>query len=597
MHDRIEIRMFGRLFVRRADGTVVDADDWSTGKTADLLRLLALSSNRIVSVPSIVEKLWPDVSEDKARASLRTAVSRVRHVLDEPCIERHLGGLVLRNAWSDVTAFQSVVHDVHAALHLGDHARVVAATREAEALYVADFRAYDDKSLWATQTRDSLALSRLSVLADAGESALRLRWLRDAIDFSLLAIAEDPCSERPHRTLMQAHAALGETELAFRAFEHLRACLSQELGADPSPQTRALHLQLLSAEAPPEASEPPFVGRDDDAIALAADVRDSIAGHGCDVVCLTGPAGSGREALLGAAAAQVDGAHVRYLIDGIGRSSAAERLVDLGSDRRTDVMVWGPADGDPHREVALLHAFVAGLDPTVPRVIAVITSEEAGDLLAGALDGGPVTVRRRAVGPLGRDDLQELATALLSTAPTRQLIDELVELSRGLPGRAVAIVREWIASGWILWTMSGMDLFHDTPAYTSAFPVSDYFRTVLEQLSVGETELCHLLAVLDRPVSVQALRSTFDTEVDLHHDVETVEAELDELADLGVVLVSPEGYELRNRALRDAFEHRLRPAVRARLLRQAGRATQPEPAPERQATLVGSGASSSLTHA
>ena len=126
MHDRIEIRMFGRLFVRRADGTVVDADDWSTGKTADLLRLLALSSNRIVSVPSIVEKLWPDVSEDKARASLRTAVSRVRHVLDEPCIERHLGGLVLRNAWSDVTAFQSVVHDVHAALHLGDHARVVA---------------------------------------------------------------------------------------------------------------------------------------------------------------------------------------------------------------------------------------------------------------------------------------------------------------------------------------------------------------------------------------------------------------------------------------------------------------------------------------
>src|SRR4051794_36296516 len=98
--DRIEVRMFGRLFVRRSNGEVVHPDEWSTGKTADLLRLLALNGNRPVSVQSLINNLWPDVEEDKAKASLRTAASRVRQVLGEPCIERRLGGLILRNSWS-----------------------------------------------------------------------------------------------------------------------------------------------------------------------------------------------------------------------------------------------------------------------------------------------------------------------------------------------------------------------------------------------------------------------------------------------------------------------------------------------------------------
>lgn len=75
-NDRIEIRMFGRLFVRRSNGDVVDSDEWSTGKTADLLRLLALNGNRPVSVQSLINKLWPDVDDDKAKA----AFAPQRHV-------------------------------------------------------------------------------------------------------------------------------------------------------------------------------------------------------------------------------------------------------------------------------------------------------------------------------------------------------------------------------------------------------------------------------------------------------------------------------------------------------------------------------------
>ncbi len=567
MNDRIEIRMFGRLFVRRSSGEVVDPDEWTTGKTTDLLRLLALNANRPVSVHSIIDKLWPNVDEDKAKASLRTAASGIRHTLREACVERHLGGLVLRNTWADVMAFQTIVHDASAALHVGDHAHVVSLAKEAEALYFADFRAYDDKAFWATEARDSLKLSRQSLLADAAESAFKLMWMRDAIDFSTLAIAGDPCFERPHRTLMQAHAALGEIELALRAFEHLRVCLSQELGADPSPQTRALHIQMLSGDID-EISIRPFVGRTEAVQALTADIRAAIAGEGCDVMCLTGPVGSGRGALLQAAAARVHHSHLRHLLGDGDRSSNAQRLASVASDHRSDITVWGPCDGDPTDEVNRVLTFLAGLDPATPRVIAVVTSDDAGDLLDRSLMDSSVTLHKRSTGAMTDADLYDLAAATLSGRPTPRLLSELREQSHRLAGRAVSILREWIASGWIISTVSGLDLYHDAAAVTGVSPVGDHFRTTLEQLTLAETDFCQLLAIIDRPVSAESLRDLTAASMHGPAALDDLYAQLDELADLGVLRITAHGYEFRNRAIRDAFEHRLRPAVKARLLRQ-----------------------------
>lgn len=565
MRDRIEIRMFGRLFVRRSNGEVVGTDEWSTGKTADLLRLLALHGNRPVSVQSLTSKLWPDVDEDKARASLRTAASRVRQVLGEPCIERSLGGLVLRNSWSDVVAFQSVVHEMTAALRAGDHARVVQRAREAEALYIADFQAYDDRSSWATETRDSLRLSRQSMLADAGESALKLMWMRDAIDFSTSAITEDLCFERPHRTLMQAHTALGEVELALRAFEHCRVALSQELGADPSAQTRALHIQILSGDAE-RPTVKPFPGRADEVRALAAVLRTAIAGEGCQVVCVAGLPGSGRSALLEAATARVEHAHLRVLLDDGSQSSSAPGLAGFVSDRRSDVTEWGPCDGDPRWEVIRLLTAFAEIDTSVPRVVAVVTSPEAAELLAESLADRPISLHRVTTGPVSAADLEALATAALSGTPTPRLLHELAAQSDGLAGRAASILRDWMTAGRILSTMGGLDLYDDAPAFPE-MPVGSYFRLALEHMTRDEREFCQLLALIDRPMTAELVRRT----IDHGPDVEEIQARLDGLADLGLLRIGRQGYEFRNRAVRDAFELNLRPSVKARTVRRIGR--------------------------
>jgi DNA-binding SARP family transcriptional activator len=65
------------------------------------------------------------------------------------------------------------------------------------------------------------------------------------MDLAATAVRLDPTVEAAHRSLMRAHAELGEIGMALRAFEECRVHLAEELGTDPSPQTQELHLQIL----------------------------------------------------------------------------------------------------------------------------------------------------------------------------------------------------------------------------------------------------------------------------------------------------------------------------------------------------------------
>ena len=51
----VEIRLLGSLRVRRGDSSVVDASEWRTGKTLDLLRLLALDADDLSKVEPLSE--------------------------------------------------------------------------------------------------------------------------------------------------------------------------------------------------------------------------------------------------------------------------------------------------------------------------------------------------------------------------------------------------------------------------------------------------------------------------------------------------------------------------------------------------------------
>jgi SARP family transcriptional regulator, regulator of embCAB operon len=241
----IRISLLGGLHVLRRDGTVVSVDEWRTGKTMDLLRLLALNDGRPVRTGGLVQRLWPDVSAERGRGSLRTASSQIRHAMRTNCVLRQPEGLVLEGAWVDAVQFLNHARRVSVAARDGDHTLVLALAHEAERLYVGDFHAHDDDSDWAIGQREQLVRARVELLSKAAESAHALHFHREAVDLAGAAVQIDRSSETAQRILMVAHAELGEVASALRVFESYRTGLAEELGADPSPETRELHLRLL----------------------------------------------------------------------------------------------------------------------------------------------------------------------------------------------------------------------------------------------------------------------------------------------------------------------------------------------------------------
>ena len=244
-YEEVRICILGGLTAQRVDGTTVGIDEWRTGKTRDLLRLLALEGDRAVPYHALLAKLWPDAPVERGRASLRTASYQIRRTLGADCVVRQPDGLALQQVWVDAVEFLSQARSVSLAARAGHHAQVLALSRSAEELYAGDFRAYADDASWAVAAREQIATARHDMLCEAAGSALALSLPREAAELAGMAVRLDWASERAHRLLMAAHADLGEVATALRVFERHRAQLADELGADPSPQTQELHLRLL----------------------------------------------------------------------------------------------------------------------------------------------------------------------------------------------------------------------------------------------------------------------------------------------------------------------------------------------------------------
>ncbi len=244
----LEISMLGPFHVRRHDGTVVDRREWRTGKVADLLRLLALRGGEPVTTQALVTALWPGSDQRRGNASLRTAASQLRRVVGGEFLERSLAGISLRGVWVDVPEFRELAAKAHHLVGRGDISAADAVARQADALYRGDLTAHDDGADWAQNERRGLIATHQVLLCDAAESAAALGHGHDAVDFASRAVDLDPFSERASRLLMNGHADVGELSLALREYERCRTLLSDELGIDPSPQTREVHLTLLRSQ-------------------------------------------------------------------------------------------------------------------------------------------------------------------------------------------------------------------------------------------------------------------------------------------------------------------------------------------------------------
>ncbi|MGW2812144.1 ATP-binding protein [Streptomyces sp. NPDC001415] len=306
-------RILGNTQAHHLDGSPVALGG---ARLRALLTALALRPGRAAPVGALVDEVWGDEPPADAPAALQALVGRLRRILGHDAVfsaESGGYGLAAEPDAVDLHRFERLTADGARALEEGDAAKAATLLDDALALWsgpaLVDLP--DPGPLAARAEARRLDARRLRLAA-----ALALGRAQDTLGELAALCAGHPLDEPLHALRIRALRAAGRPAEALAAYESVRATLAEELGADPGPELRALHAELLSPTVAPAPAAPvhgnlrarltSFVGRE----AELADIRGDL--ETARLVTLLGPGGAGKtrlsqEAADGAAACWPDG--------------------------------------------------------------------------------------------------------------------------------------------------------------------------------------------------------------------------------------------------------------------------------------------------
>ncbi|MFE1177135.1 BTAD domain-containing putative transcriptional regulator [Streptomyces sp. NPDC058773] len=331
--------ILGTTQAGRADGTPVAVGG---ARLRALLTALALRPGRALTPELLIGDIWGAEPPADAAGALQALVGRLRRALGHTAIASVDGGyrLCAEPDAIDLHRFERLAAEGARALAAADPARAAALLDDALALWrgpaLADL---PDAGAWAARAERRRLDAQCTRLA----ADLALGRAAQALPTLLALSAEHPLDEPLQALRLKALRAAGRTAEALAAYEEIRVGLAERLGADPGPELRTLHAELLRPPAPvppprpaptpgpptptPYGSDAPyapsaphpagtpyatatltpgparsrpgnlrarltsFVGRDADLAAIRAD----LAGH--RLVTLLGPGGAGKTRL------------------------------------------------------------------------------------------------------------------------------------------------------------------------------------------------------------------------------------------------------------------------------------------------------------
>jgi DNA-binding SARP family transcriptional activator len=251
----LELRLLGQFDVRLNDERV----NVSSRPAQSLLAYLALSAGIAHRREKLACLLWPEADDENARSYLRHALWRLRKAIEID--SRQAAPYLLADELSVAFNARSAYW-----LDVSILERRVAGTATADELE-HDLAVYRGELLpgfvdeWVATERDRLeAIFHRGMARLIDELSDQERW-HDVVEAAERWISLGHSAEAAFRALMRAHAELGDRVRLATTYDRCRRALFEELGVEPSAQTRALYERLVHAEASRviESETPPIV--------------------------------------------------------------------------------------------------------------------------------------------------------------------------------------------------------------------------------------------------------------------------------------------------------------------------------------------------
>ncbi|HEV7649099.1 MAG TPA: BTAD domain-containing putative transcriptional regulator [Actinophytocola sp.] len=282
-----------------------------------VLAMLLLEPNQVVPLDRIVDVLWSHEPPASARTMVQGYVSRLRQRL--AAIDAGDVGIATAPPGYRLEVDEALI-DVTIARSLLADARGATAARRADLLRRAQalWRGTELADLGGRLSAPELTELRLAVLEARFDADLELGRHHEIIGEVTLLVGEQPFREQLVGQLMLALYRSGRRATALAAYQRFAHRAADELGMDPGPQLRSLHVRVLRddttlLEPSPEPVIAPrvgvlvpaqlprapsgFAGREDELAWLARQLPAGAERGEPAIAVLAGQAGVGKTAL------------------------------------------------------------------------------------------------------------------------------------------------------------------------------------------------------------------------------------------------------------------------------------------------------------
>jgi predicted ATPase/DNA-binding SARP family transcriptional activator len=251
----LRIKLLGG-FEASVDATAVPDLTWGRPQALAILQYLILNRDRITPTDELLDVFWPQAGSVE-ETSLYNALSRIRRGLARcglrpEALLRDRGGyrlMLTAEAWVDLDAFQQALTDARSARAAGRVDDEASQLRRAVALYRGDVLADSPYADWCALRRESARRAYLEGLLRLGGLDESRERFEEALESYAAALARDMLLEEAHRGSMRCYAHTGRRDLAVRQYRACEQSLRDDLGVEPSKDTKVLHRRIVRGDA------------------------------------------------------------------------------------------------------------------------------------------------------------------------------------------------------------------------------------------------------------------------------------------------------------------------------------------------------------
>jgi len=251
------VRLFGGLEVSVGERIIRDRD-WRKRKARMLFVMLATKRGQDVPREQVIEYLWPGMDVERGKNNLYVAWSTMKSVLGgapgrgTPCPYVESVGGVCRIArdtvTSDVDEFEEALSSARAAESGTGNVDPLVAYERIANLYRGELLPGDVYDDWFAAAREHYRSEFVDAMICASQLSMDVGGPERALVYLRRAIQADPLREDLYQRALRCQIASGQRSSAVDTYFQCRNRLSEELGLDPSSETRALYDHILSME-------------------------------------------------------------------------------------------------------------------------------------------------------------------------------------------------------------------------------------------------------------------------------------------------------------------------------------------------------------